>query len=121
MNIPILETKGVVEKGKAWGHKIGYPTANIPCSSTVLSGTYAGQVTIAGDTIVRAAAIYVDPKRKLLESHILDFSGDLYGQTITVTLLKKVAEAKEFQDETMLKQFITDTVAKVKEFFRDKE
>lgn len=118
---PILQTEGVVEKGKAWGHKIGYPTANIPCPSTSLSGTYAGQVILSGDTIVRAAAIYVDPKRKLLESHILDFSGDLYGQTITVTLLEKVADAQTFQDEGALKQFIDDTVLKVRSFFERKK
>jgi len=115
----IYAEQGVVERGKGWGHQLGFPTANIPCSDGRLSGTYAGHVTIADDTIVRDAAIYVDQERKLLESHILDFSGDLYGQTISVELCEKIAEKQGFTDEKTLLEFISQSVAKVREFFRN--
>lgn len=112
---------GCVERGKGWGHQLGYPTANIPCTDPSLSGTYAGHVIIGSDTTVRNAAVYIDQERKLVESHILDFTGDLYGQTITVLLLAKIAETQEFQNEATLLEFIEEAVRKTREFFKNKK
>lgn len=104
--------RGVVGKGKGIGTVFGFPTANIPLSDDGVSGVYAGTVMVAGKEY--RAAIYADQRRKLLESHLLDFSGDLYGKEITVVLGEKVREDKEFENEEMLRAQIVEDVARVR-------
>lgn len=114
-SVPILTERGVVEKGTAVARTVGFPTANIPYDQADISGTYAGKVLIAGTEY--QAAVYANGERKVLEAHVFDFSGDLYGQEITVMLLEKIAGAETFRDRTDEKTFIEWVVSEVKNYF----
>ena len=114
---PIFELSGIIEKGQGLGKPIGFPTANILLNDDRFSGTYAGVVIVGGREY--PSAIYGNQRRKLLESHLLDFSGDLYGQEITVILYEKLAESKGFESDTEREEFIAWAVKSVREYFKD--
>lgn len=105
---------GVVERGTNLAQKLGFPTANIPFDQPAISGTYVGMVLVGEQEY--QAAVYANQKRKLLESYLLDFSGDLYGTPITVILLERLAEDVAFRNEQEGKDFIAQAVAAVREY-----
>ncbi len=95
---------GKVIEGAHRGMALGFPTANIALSDESLTGVYAGLVTIEGS--VYMAALFADQKRNLLEAHVLDFSGDLYGKEITIEIIKKIRDRQVFTDSALLKEAI---------------
>ncbi len=111
----LLKQSGIVEKGQELGKPIGFPTANIPFQDEAFSGTYAGMAVVDGTEYI--AAVYANQRRRLLESHLLDFSGDLYGKEMTVTLYEKIAESKGFESDAEREEFIAWAVESVREYF----
>lgn len=79
------------------------------------SGIFAAKVFVDGKEY--SAAAYADPSRKILEAHLLDFSGDLYGKEIEIELFEKIRDAEPFSDETSLQAAIAADVAKIREYF----
>lgn len=111
-----MQYRGIVQYGRHRGAALGFPTANIHCDDTTLAGVYAGTVSVRGT--VYSAAIFVDNKRCILESYILDFSDDLscdlYGEEIAVHLLQKIRNAQMFDTDDSLKVAIADDVVRVR-------
>lgn len=108
---------GVVVKGNGAGTELGFPTANIPLNDSA-SGIYAGTVEVEGKPF--PAAIYADQRRNLLESHLLDFSEDLYGKQISVALEKKLRNDRSFDDIEHLIRQIREDVESARSFFSEK-
>lgn len=108
--------RGVVEGGGNFATRLGFPTANIPLTDISLSGIYAARVHLPDSEY--DAVIYANQARKLLEAHLLDFSGDLYGKTIEVALLEKIREDAVFADEDAARAAITKDVAAVRAYFK---
>ena len=106
---------GVVQQGKKRGTVLGYPTLNIPLNEEGVSGIYAAKVTVGSAEY--PAAAFANPKRKLLEAHLLDFSGDLYGKEITIELCEKIRESKAFPDDVSLRAAIAEDIAAVRAYF----
>ena len=59
----------------------------------------------------------VDGQNPVLEVHILEFSGNLYGKKITVEFLKKVRDEKKFDGLEALKEQIFKDISSAKEYF----
>ena len=59
----------------------------------------------------------VDGQNPVLEVHILEFSGNLYGKKITVEFLKKVRNEKKFDGLEALKEQIFKDISSAKEYF----
>ena len=89
------EVRGVVVNGDKRGRMIGFPTANVEVPNTMClpaDGVYAGKFQ-CDDGSVHACAINLGRRptffehadHSLLEAHLLDFDGDLYGQKVSVT------------------------------------
>jgi riboflavin kinase/FMN adenylyltransferase len=94
------ELRGVVGPGDQRGRTIGFPTANVAVDSSLClpaDGVYAARVTIessiegaAGTThdaavnLGRRPTFHEHAEHSLLEAHLLDFAGDLYGQRLRV-------------------------------------
>ena len=84
--------RGIVEHGDKNGRKLGYPTANLSVENYLRPkyGVYAvtGTILATGERLKGAANIGVrpqfEPPKELLEPHLFDFSGNLYGQEIEV-------------------------------------
>ncbi len=100
--------------GKKLGSKILFPTINMPLLNTVTPikrGVYLSEVKI-GDKVYKGISnIGIAPtlkceKNTLLETHIIDFSGDLYNKYVTVCLKDFIREEKKFKDTDELKSTI---------------
>lgn len=113
---------GKVISGKQRGRELGFPTANVCVEEYVDPGVWAGWVRICigeyspitqeGKKEYRSA-IYVQPEGRLLEAHILEFDGDLYGKRIEITLEKKIRDPQIFDSVELLKKQIAKDVVKV--------
>ena len=102
--------RGVVGAGAARGRTIGFPTANLQGITTLLppDGVYAGQCRVGEATY--SAAINLGPNptfgesARKFEAHLLDFSGELYGQTLDVDLIARVRDTVRFASSEALSQ-----------------
>lgn len=112
-----VEYAGIVERSSGRGRMLGFPTANIHLSDAEPSGIYAARATF-GDTTYIAAA-FADQERHILEAHLLDFSGDLYGKEVRIELLAKIRDAEWFVDDGALVRVIAKDVAKIREYFQN--
>lgn len=111
----VFEIDGIVIYGDQVGTKIGYPTANIEVDSDVKlipgNGVYAVEVMLGDEThhgimnIGNRPTIAAQGDQRL-EVHILDFSGDIYGQNLTVRLLKRIRNEQVFESLDLLKEQI---------------
>ena len=108
---------GVVEAGERNGRRFGFPTANISLGQLIhpRHGVYAVRVRLAGETGWRNGVANFgrtpttglrDP---LLETHIFDFAGDIYGQRIEVSLIAYLRPELRFDTvEDMIAQMHRD-------------
>jgi len=96
---------GRVVRGQQLGRKLGFPTANLrwPQNSLGFGGIFAVRVSGAG--LHRHAAVAslgyrpaVGGKELLLEVHLFDFAGDLYGHRLTVDFIAKQRDEWHFAD-----------------------
>jgi riboflavin kinase/FMN adenylyltransferase len=95
--------EGVVQPGDKRGRELGYPTANLALGDYQRPryGIYAVRVTLDdGSEHPGVASLGVrptfDPPTELLETHLLDFDGDLYGRRIEVALHAFIRDEKKF-------------------------
>ncbi len=96
---------GRVVRGQRMGHELGYPTANIRLGPRVapLSGIFAVRVRTDGRWWPGVASLGVRPTiagggEPLLEAHLFDFDGDLYGKRIEVEFVAKLRDEEKFAD-----------------------
>ena len=97
--------EGVVQDGDKRGRELGYPTANIALSDYQRPryGIYAVRATLPdGSEHPGVASIGVrptfSPPSELLETHLFDYAGDLYGQRIEVALHAFIRDEQKFDD-----------------------
>ena len=116
--------RGRVIYGRQLGRTLGVPTANIGLGryAAALSGVYAVRVTVAGKVFLGVANVGVKPTlegkhKAVLEAHIFDFSGDIYGQCIAVEFCKALRDEQKFASLAALKQQIDTDIGKAKEYF----
>jgi riboflavin kinase / FMN adenylyltransferase len=95
---------GRVVRGKQLGRTLGFPTANLRFPKTpALSGIYATWVHGVGDRPHASVSSLgtrptVDGVEPLLEAHLFDFDGDLYGRHIEVEFVAKLRDELKFPD-----------------------
>lgn len=92
---------GCVVKGDQRGRELGYPTANTvtPSGFQLAQGVYAVRARL-GDRLLGGVAAYGKPMfdnhRPPFETHLFDFEGDIYGQSISVALLGHIRGQEVF-------------------------
>jgi riboflavin kinase / FMN adenylyltransferase len=112
---------GHVERGKQLGRTLGYPTANVHLGERVspILGIFAVRIGI-GDgpcSWPGVASLGFRPtvnavREPLLEAHLFDFSGDLYGQRIGVEFVRKLRDEEKFDGlEALTAQMRQDEIA----------
>jgi riboflavin kinase/FMN adenylyltransferase len=116
--------KGRVVYGQQVGRKLGFPTANVQLNrySAPLTGVYAVLVDIDGVRYQGAANVGVRPTvgdlvKPILEVHLLDFSGDLYGQRIEVEFMHKIRDETKFTTLDKLVETIRQDVKQIRAWF----
>lgn len=97
------ETSGIVVHGFARGRQLGYPTANLVIKDYIhlpAVGVYTCDVVFNGERHRGFASIgYNDTfngTEKTVEVHLFDFSGEIYGENLTVLWLDKIREMIKF-------------------------
>ncbi|HEY1095919.1 MAG TPA: bifunctional riboflavin kinase/FAD synthetase [Alphaproteobacteria bacterium] len=108
---------GKVIPGEKLGRTLGYPTANITWPEMIIAprfGIYAVTVEDDGKMIKGVASYGIRPtvntvETPLLEVHLFDFNGDLYGRELTVSFHHFIRGEEKFRDlESLTKQMHQD-------------
>jgi len=118
---PIYILKGVVKKNQGRGTSIGYPTANLTVKSDVEEGVYLGLAYHKNKA--HKALLFVgvpltfSDKQRRAETYILDFNETIYGETISIEVLKRLRDNKKFDSVSDLISQIKDDEKKAREYF----
>lgn len=108
---------GPVTHGSDRGSRIGLPTANIihwPKKQLPAVGVYATRVLLGenkylGITNVGFRPTFEDQKKPSIETHILDFDGNIYGEDLTLQFVQKIRDEKKFSGaDALLEQIARD-------------
>lgn len=106
---------GTVIHGDKRGRTIGFPTANLevdPLKLLPAFGVYACWVHWNGQRLPAVVNIgqrpTFDPPKLMIEAHLFDFSADLYGQQLSVSLIRRIRAEKAFSGIDALIAQITD-------------
>jgi riboflavin kinase/FMN adenylyltransferase len=108
--------RGLVVQGDQRGRTIGFPTANLqidPVHVLPADGVYACRVYRDGESLPAVTNIGVRPTfdglRRTVEAHLLDWSGDLYGQSIRIEFTQRLRGEQKFSGiEALVAQIRSD-------------
>lgn len=102
--------KGEVISGRKIGRTIGFPTANLKYDENFILpgiGVYYTNVNVNNNIYKGITSVGNNPtvegKSLTVETYILDFSGDIYGEIIEVSFIKKIRDEKKFNSLEDLK------------------
>ncbi|MBB3231880.1 bifunctional riboflavin kinase/FAD synthetase [Halomonas stenophila] len=117
---------GRVVRDRQLGRTIGVPTANLPqpARSLALQGVYAVTTTLPDGRCAEGVANIgwrptVGSHRPVLEVHLFDFDGDLYGQRLSVLPCAKLRGEVKFESLDELKAQIAADQARARRFFAE--
>jgi riboflavin kinase/FMN adenylyltransferase len=111
---------GRVAHGEKLGRDLGFPTANIPLRRPPpVAGIYVVEVEDFGRGVASVGRRpTVNPLAlPLLEVHLLDWHGDLYGRHLRVCFLEKLRDEEKYPDLDQLKNAIARDVRRAQEYF----
>jgi riboflavin kinase/FMN adenylyltransferase len=105
---------GPVIRGDGVGNQLGFPTANLEVTGLALPprGVYAVHVAVGGRTYRAVMNIGVRPTlgqakpQVRVETHLIDFHGELYCQELEVTFVDKLREEQKFSSLAALRDQI---------------
>ncbi|MDO4187818.1 MAG: bifunctional riboflavin kinase/FAD synthetase [Lachnospiraceae bacterium] len=117
---------GIVAHGRRLGREMGFPTVNLIVSEDKLMppfGVYFTEVSVNGKhyngiTNIGTKPTVTDDNTVFAETNILDFDSDIYGEQITVKLLKFHRREVKFSSVEELKQQIDTDIYSGKEYFK---
>lgn len=116
---------GRVIHGNQLGRTIGFPTANIRLHRQVnpAKGVYAVKVRLKSGAFFNGVANIgtrptINGVNQLLEAHLFDFQGDIYGQWLEVELCHKIRNEMKFASFDDLKDQIAKDVETAKNIFK---
>jgi riboflavin kinase/FMN adenylyltransferase len=120
-----FEARGVVVSGDRRGRLLGFPTANVEVPNRVCvpaDGVYAGwyerpdgQIYRCAINLGRRPTFYEHADHSLLEAHLLDFDGDLYGETAKIRFTDFLRSERKFDGIDALIVQLQADVAHVRE------
>lgn len=107
----IFRAKVIAGQGR--GRTIGFPTANLDKTDLGIDfGVYAAQARVNNQKF--AALLHFGPQKTFggkisAELHLKDFTGDIYGQEVSVEVIAKIREIKKFENiQDLRKQIEND-------------
>ena len=119
---------GEVVPGRQLGRTIGIPTANLSFPEALQPlpyGVYACRAAVDGTEYMAVTNIGTRPTvagdSVTVEPYLLDFSGDLYGKTITLSFHKFLRPEKKFPTLTDLQLEIRKNIDQTRNFFEKSE
>jgi riboflavin kinase/FMN adenylyltransferase len=117
--------EGNVKEGERRGRELGFPTANLDTEWELLpkNGVYISWAEMSEKKFQSITNVGTRPtfgkNQLLVETHIIDFKGDIYGKTIRVSFIDRLRDEKRFANvESLVAQISTD-VESAKKVFAD--
>ena len=119
------EIDGEVTKGKSRGKILGFPTANIETENDIIpQGVFITQTRIGSKIYQSMSNIGKQPTFNQhdlnIESHIIDFEGDLYGKRIGIYFLQKIRDEIKFSSPDELTGQLEKDLETTQSYFRTK-
>lgn len=110
---------GRVRRGAQLGRKLGFPTANLALHRKVvpLWGVFAVRVSGAGladhpAVVSLGTRPTINGTEPLLEVHVFDFDGDLYGRYLDVDFILRLRDERRFETiDALVAQMYRDAAA----------
>ena len=118
---------GRVNYGDARGRTWGFPTLNLPVRhKRALKGVFAVRVQGLVEKALEGVANLgtrptVDGERTMLEVHLFNFQGNVYGHRICVEFCQQIRQEQKFDSFDTLKKQIAEDVEHAKTYFTDLE
>ena len=117
--------RGPVLHGDERGRQIGFPTLNIgvsadrwlPPNGVYITRAHVGDREFHACTNIGIRPTFEGDSRRLVETHLLDFEGDLYGELVTVELLHRLRSEQKFNGIDELTAQIQQDLVATREWF----
>jgi len=103
---------GVVVEGRRRGRELGFPTANLATDNELVPpyGVYATTSTIDGVVHAGLTNVGIRPTfgetEPTIETHLLRYSGDLYGRRVRLGFVQRIRDERAFADVDALREQI---------------
>ncbi len=118
-----------VYEEKHLARRLGFPTMNqrfpdgivCPRFGVYYSRAYVGEWALPAVSNIGVRPTVGDENRVTLETHILDFSGELYGKSVRVELKKFLRGEKKFADADELRRAVENNIRQARELFEQGE
>ena len=112
---------GPVVQGEQRGRDLGFPTANLTVADDIVllaNGVYSGRMLLIEEKLPRLYPAVINlgirpsfgGHTRLLEAHLLDFSGDLYGKQVRIYFEKFIRNERQFISINGLKSQILEDI-----------
>ena len=115
---------GEVVRGARRGQAQGFPTANLRTENEMLppNGVYATTATLDGVIHPAVSNVGVRPTfetdgDRVIETHVFDYEGDLYGCRLRVAFIKRLRDERAFPDASALRRQIANDCERAKALF----
>jgi riboflavin kinase/FMN adenylyltransferase len=118
---------GLIARGDRMGKRLGWPTINLVSENRLLpaDGVYATRVffpsfpgTFDCVTNIGTRPTLYENYQRVVESHILDFSADVYGEKVELSFFKRLREERIFSNVMELSAQIGRDVETTREYFQ---
>jgi len=116
--------EGRVVRGAERGATLGFPTANlhpqnrvIPCNGVYVTATLIDGQWRRSVTNIGTRPTFGSDNESSVETFVMDWSGDLYGDVVRVRFLHRLREEKQFSSIDELKSQIERDVARARNYF----
>jgi riboflavin kinase/FMN adenylyltransferase len=120
------ELDGLVARGDRLGHQIGVPTINLEPENELApaEGVYVTEIEIRSfgrrfqsvTNIGRRPTLYED-YTTTIETYVLDFTADVYGEKVRLFFLERLREERKFPSILDLKEQIQKDIAQTRDYF----
>lgn len=116
--------EGRVVRGDERGQRLGFPTANLAPQNRVipLGGVYATATLIDNEwrrsvTNIGTRPTFEAAGEPLVETHVMNWSGDLYGDVVRVRFLHRLRAEQKFESVEQLRRQIEQDIARAHRYF----
>jgi len=119
--------EGRVVRGDERGHRLGFPTANLVPQNRVipLGGVYITATLIDNEwrrsvTNIGTRPTFETAAEPLVETHVMNWSGDLYGDVVRVRFLHRLRAEKKFESVEQLRRQIETDIGRAHRYFESR-
>ncbi len=119
--------EGQVVRGDERGHQLGFPTANLAPQNRVIpaDGVYVTATLIEHEwrrsvTNIGTRPTFAEESSRLVETHVMNWSGDLYGDVVRVRFLHRLRAEQKFASVDQLRQQIESDITRAHRYFESR-